>query len=398
MAENNPQAQTPPNGNPKPQVTETRMSAWRKQSFGKKFFFVVRIAFLILGLAGFVVFLLGRQVFGSEWADKYFGENLNGWDVLWNGIVSTSQSWFLTLITLAVASVVSMVVDFIIRIASPKNRRGKTIMSLVRSLTHYAVAIVAVGVILSAWGVNIAGIIAGVGVLTLVIGLGCQSLVQDIVSGVFIVFDDYFAVGDTVVIDGFRGTIIYVGLRTTKIQDAAGNIKCINNSSIQTVANLARTDSIASASLDASYNEDPRRVEAIIANNLDKIRKKIPAITEGPFYKGISGFSPAGVTYLVIAKCDESNRFQVCRDLNRELYLLFIDNNIIVPYNQITVNPADPSDRPKPTPANLKASEKITNELRGIGPKAAPKKEENFVKRFGKTVRNAAIEAMENEE
>lgn len=374
---------------------ETRMGKWKSRKLGNRVFFVMRILFLVIGLVFFVLFLFGRQVFGGDFADEVFGPGKNGWDILWDGIVGTWNSWLLTLIALAVASVFSMIFDFVIRVVTPKTRRSKTIVSLVRSLTHYAVVIVTAGVILSAWGVNVAGIVAGVGILTLVIGLGCQSLVQDVVSGLFIVFDDYYAVGDTVIIDGFRGTVTYVGLRTTKLEDAGGNIKSINNSAISTVANLARLDSLAKAEIDASYNEDVRRVEAVIANNLEAIRKKIPAITEGPFYKGISQFGDAGITYLVLAKCKEADRFQVQRDLNRELYLLFVENDILVPYNQLTINPADPTDRPAPTAADIKAAQKVTNENRGVGVTKKKQTNETFMKRIGKTVKNAALESLE---
>ena len=374
---------------------KTRMSKWKSRKLGNRVFFVMRILFLVIGLVFFVLFLFGRQVFGGDFADEVFGPGKNGWDILWDGIVGTWNSWLLTLIALAVASVFSMIFDFVIRVVTPKTRRSKTIVSLVRSLTHYAVVIVTAGVILSAWGVNVAGIVAGVGILTLVIGLGCQSLVQDVVSGLFIVFDDYYAVGDTVIIDGFRGTVTYVGLRTTKLEDAGGNIKSINNSAISTVANLARLDSLAKAEIDASYNEDVRRVEAVIANNLEAIRKKIPAITEGPFYKGISQFGDAGITYLVLAKCKEADRFQVQRDLNRELYLLFVENDILVPYNQLTINPADPTDRPAPTAADIKAAQKVTNENRGVGVTKKKQTNETFMKRIGKTVKNAALESLE---
>ena len=374
---------------------KTRMGKWKNRKLGNRVFFVMRILFLVIGLVFFVLFLFGRQVFGGDFADEVFGPDKNGWDILWDGIVGTWNSWLLTLIALAVASVFSMIFDFVIRVVTPKTRRSKTIVSLVRSLTHYAVVIVTAGVILSAWGVNVAGIVAGVGILTLVIGLGCQSLVQDVVSGLFIVFDDYYAVGDTVIIDGFRGTVTYVGLRTTKLEDAGGNIKSINNSAISTVANLARLDSLAKAEIDASYNEDVRRVEAVIANNLEAIRKKIPAITEGPFYKGISQFGDAGITYLVLAKCKEADRFQVQRDLNRELYLLFVENDILVPNNQLTINPADPTDRPAPTAADIKAAQKVTNENRGVGVTKKKQTNETFMKRIGKTVKNAALESLE---
>ena len=97
--------------------------------------------------------------------------------------------------------------NFITHLFDNKSKKSKTISSLVRSLVKYGLMLVALAIILIAWGVNVVGVLAGVGVITLIVGLGCQSLIQDVISGLFIVFDDYFGVGDTVIIDGFRGTI-----------------------------------------------------------------------------------------------------------------------------------------------------------------------------------------------
>ena len=112
------------------------------------------------------------------------------------------------------------------------------------------IAIVAIAVILTLWGVNVVSVVAGLGILTLIVGLGCQTLIQDVISGVFIVFDDYFSVGDTVIVDGFRGKVASIGLKSTKIIDASGNIKSIPNSSISTVTNVSRLPTMVTVAMD----------------------------------------------------------------------------------------------------------------------------------------------------
>ena len=144
------------------------------------------------------------------------------------------------------------------------------------------------------------------------------------------------------IIDGFRGTVSDIGLKSTKITDAGGNIKAINNSSITTVVNLSRMDSLVTVSMAASYNEDPVRVEGLLLRALPKIQAKIPQITDTLTYKGISEIGDSDVSYLVICHCKEANRFRVTRDLNREVLLLFIQNDIQFVYPQITVNQPDP--------------------------------------------------------
>ena len=213
--------------------------------------------------------------------------------------------------------------------------------------------------------------------LTLIIGLGCQSLIQDIVSGLFIVFDDYFASGDMVIIDGFRGKVVEVGLKTTKLEDFGGNIKSITNSSITTVVNMSRLRSVCTIKIPVSYNEDVHRVEALILKEIEQLPSKVPNITEGPVYKGIDSITSSSIEFLVLAFCTEDNRFQVTRDLNREFFLMCKDNDIILPYTQVTVNEADEKDRPKATKEQVAEAVKAQNLLRGIEGKQ-PKKKRTF--------------------
>jgi small conductance mechanosensitive channel len=273
------------------------------------------------------------------------------------------------------------IATFITHIFDGKSRKAKTISALLRSLCKYIIIIAMICVILVVWGVDVVGIIAGVGVLTLIVGLGCQSLIQDVISGIFIVFDDYFAVGDTVIIDGFRGTIVDVGLKTTKLQDFGGNIKSITNSSIVTVVNMSRLRSVASVTLSVSYNEDVERVEALIIQEVEALKTKVPNIIEGPWYKGIDNVSASSIDFLVLAFTDEANRFQVTRDLKREFYLLFKKNNVQIPYPQVTVNPEDSKDRPKATKEEITLALQEQRKLRGLEPIDVKKSKGNSVVR-----------------
>ena len=225
---------------------------------------------------------------------------------------------------------------------------------------------------------DIVGIVAGVGVLTLIIGLGCQSLIQDVISGLFIVFDDYFAVGDMVIIDGFRGVITEVGLKTTKLTDAGGNIKSITNNSIVSVVNLSRIDSMVTVKIGCAYEEDIVRVEGVIEGAMEEFKKKIPMITDGPYYKGIDAINSSSIDFLVLCRCKEANRFQVTRDLNRELILLFRENNILIPYNQISINKENDRNRPKASDVEIMMANRATKKNRGIKEEgeAAPKKKD----------------------
>lgn len=352
---------------------------WKAKTRAKKVTLAVEVLFFLISIAVGLILVYCRQIFGNETGDAILGKGIeNGWIWIGERLGNSGIQWLLTFLVVVIAFMFVFVFTAIVRACTSNGRKAQTVGSLICSLIKYISILVGVGFVLAIWGVDVTGIMAGVSIVTLIVGLGCQSLIQDVVSGLFIVFDDYFAVGDIVIIDGFRGTVHEVGLKTTKLIDAGGNIKSITNSSITTVVNLSREDSLVSVLMDSSYNEDVERVEAVIAQALPTIAKQIPAITQGPFYKGINNFDDGGISFQVIAFCKEGDRFQVQRDLNRELYQLFIRNDIIVPYKQLVINQPDPTDRPKASSAEQKAAKAVTNENRGIGVKKE-KKRKSFV-------------------
>lgn len=353
---------------------------WSRKTTGQKVMFIIAVILFLACLALMLLLMNLREVGQNELADIIYGKDVkNGWIRVGQQIAASTITWVLTIVIVFISFVLIFVSNFITHLFDNKSRKANTISSLIRSLIKYVVIIAAICFILIAWGVDVAGVLAGVGVLTLIIGLGCQTLIQDIISGLFIVFDDYFAVGDTVIIDGFRGTITEVGLKTTKLQDFGGNIKSISNSSINTVVNMSRLRSVVSVTLSVSYNEDVEHVEGLIVQEINSMKEKIPNIIEGPWYKGIDNVSASSIDFLVLAFVKEADRFQVTRDMKREFYLLFKNNNIQIPYTQVTVNPEDDKKRDKASEKDKEYSLHAIREQRGLVVKEKPKKKTNKV-------------------
>ena len=219
-----------------------------------------------------------------------------------------------------------------------KNNKEKTIVKLLTSFLKYTIALVAVFMILNAWGVDTYALLASAGILGLVIGLGAQSLIADIIAGVFIVFEGVYQVGDIVVVGDWRGMVDEIGIRTTKIIDTGGNIKIINNSEISAVVNQTKELSLAKSVISIEYSESIEKVELVIKNNLEKIKENIPEIIEGPYYKGVECLNSSSVDLLFFARCKENDIYSVQRAMNRELKLMFDRNNITVPFPQVTVS------------------------------------------------------------
>lgn len=351
---------------------------WKRKTVGQKVMFIIAVILFLICSALMLILMNLRETGQNELADIIYGKDVaNGWIRVGQELASSTISWVLTVVIIFISFILIFVSNFITHLFDNKSRKANTISSLIRSLIKYVVIIAAICFILIAWGVDVAGVLAGVGVLTLIIGLGCQTLIQDIISGLFIVFDDYFAVGDTVIIDGFRGTITEVGLKTTKLEDFGGNIKSISNSSINTVVNMSRLRSVVSVTLSVSYNEDVEHVEGLIVKEINLMKEKIPSIIEGPWYKGIDNVSASSIDFLVLAFVKEADRFQVTRDMKREFYLLFKNNNIQIPYNQVTVNPEDSKIRDKASETDKEYSLHAIREQRGLVVKEKPKKKTN---------------------
>ena len=380
-------------------MTEVKKSNWwKRKTLSQKISFIIGLVIFAISFAGFIIFMDAGRIFNDpELTKKLFGEDANnGWERLGQELVKGSSKWLISLIIIFMAITIVFIATFITHLFDNKSRKARTVSSLIRSLIKYIVIIASICVILVIWGVDVIGIVAGVGVLTLIIGLGCQSLIQDVISGLFIVFDDYFAVGDTVIIDGFRGTIVDIGLKTTKIQDFGGNIKSITNSSIITVVNMSRLRSVASVTLSVSYNEDVQRIEALIIKEIEEIKKKVPNIVDGPWYKGIDNITASSIDFLVLCFVMEENRFQVTRDLKREFYLLFKNNDVQIPFTQVTVNPEDEKKRPKATPEQIVLSLNEQRKLRGLEQEPAkPKKTKNKVIAKVKESMNKTVKELE---
>ena len=234
-----------------------------------------------------------------------------------------------------VLTLVKVVSDYIIKKASNKT---KTIMTLLRSLFRWVVIIAVIIIVLQAFGVDMATLLAGLGIVALTIGIGAQQIVADIIAGFFIVFEAEYKVGDIITIDGWRGTVSDIGIRVTKIIDTAGNVKIVNNSDIKSVINLTSELSKAVITVSIDYDEDLRRVELVLRDNLEKIKKNVDGIIDGPYYKGVSALNESSVDLLFVATCKEADIYQVKRDINRQLFLLFNEHKISIPFKQITIS------------------------------------------------------------
>ncbi len=161
---------------------------------------------------------------------------------------------------------------------------------------------------------------------------------EDVFAGLSIIFEKQFVVGNFVEVDGFRGEVIEIGPRNTRIKNILGNVLIIANSDIREIINLSEDLSSAISEISIEYSEDIDKVEKIIKTNLLDIKEKIPEIIEGPKYDGVDQLGDSAVIVRVIAHCEEKDRINVRRLLNKELKRVLDENGINIPFPQLVIH------------------------------------------------------------
>lgn len=234
-----------------------------------------------------------------------------------------------------VCTLIGMLLEWI----ASHNRKSASTVGLFSSLIKCVGFIVAIVWALGILGVNLAGIFASLGILSLIVGFGAQSLIEDAVTGIFIIFEKQYQVGDVIVLDDFRGTVKRIGIRTTAIEDAGGNQKIVNNSDIRNMQNRSRNSSVAVCDLSISYDAKLEQVEKVIEKTLPEIYEKHKDLyLSVPRYAGVESLGESSVVLRIIADVTEEDFFIGYRTLNREMKLMCDANNIEIPFNQLVVH------------------------------------------------------------
>lgn len=220
---------------------------------------------------------------------------------------------------------------FLVRMRSPINhseRRQKTILKLLQSVLSYLVYFSAIMGILSALDIQIAGLLAGAGIAGLAIGFGAQSLVKDVITGFFIIFEDQFGVGDYIQISGAEGTVLEIGLRTTKVKGNAGEQFIIPNGSITNVKNYSINHSKFMIDMQLNIDADIEKAEKLITAYLEQLPQQHPALTNTPVFLGVQNIADGEVTVRIIAETLPLKQWEIARTIRQEVKELLQNNGI----------------------------------------------------------------------
>jgi len=218
--------------------------------------------------------------------------------------------------------------------------RMGTLLVLLRKFILSVIFVIGSLIVLSSLGIDIVPLIAGAGVIGLAIGFGAQTLVKDIIAGVFFLIDDAFRVGDYVETSGSRGTVEQISLRSLKLRNPRGMVYTIPFGSMGTVANHSRDFTITTLDFRVRYDTDVDKVRKIIKNINDEIMKDeeiVPVLLDKIKSQGVKQMDDSAMIMRVKFKTIPGKQFLVRREVYRLIQERFKENGIEFAHRNVTV-------------------------------------------------------------
>lgn len=234
---------------------------------------------------------------------------------------------------------VKYLLDTALSLAKPRTHRGSTLVSIISSIFRYVAVMLILCWGLAILGVNVSTIIASVGVLALIVGFGAESLIEDVITGLFMLLENQYNVGDIVEVSGFRGVVSNISIRTTAITDISGNIKIINNSDMKNILNRSSIISKAASEIAIPYATDLEKLESEIPALMKEIYEKNSDVMKSePVYLGVQALADSAIVLKFVVEVSESDIYKGPRLLNHDLLLGFRKLGIECPFPQVDVH------------------------------------------------------------
>jgi len=213
-------------------------------------------------------------------------------------------------------------------------QRIDALSSVLRSVVTFVIWLVAVLMCLGEVGIDLAPLLAGAGVLGVAIGFGSQSLVRDFLSGMFILIEDQFGVGDIVDLGEASGTVEAVSLRTTRLRAVDGTVWHMPNGEIRRVGNMSQHWSRALLDVEVAYDTDLEHARRVIKRVADELWREDSSVLDEPEMWGVEQLGASGIALRLVVKTTPSAQWKVSRELRERIKLAFDEEGIEIPFPQ----------------------------------------------------------------
>ncbi len=207
-------------------------------------------------------------------------------------------------------------------LSARREQRARTMASVLKSLATATVAVVVGLMVLDEFHVNTAPLLASAGIVGVAVGFGAQALVRDVISGIFMLAEDQYGVGDIVDLGDASGVVEAVGLRVTRVRDVDGTVWYIRNGQVQRVGNRSQGWARAVLDVGIAYGEDVARAEELlldVANTLRADEQFGPLVLEEPEMWGVESVTADGVVLRLVVKTAPLQQWAVARELRRRI-------------------------------------------------------------------------------
>ncbi len=213
-----------------------------------------------------------------------------------------------------------------------EQQRRRTLVPLIKSILGYLIYFAAFVMMLSVLKVNLAPILAGAGVVGLVVGLGAQSVVNDVVTGFFIIFENHFMVGDFIETGHARGVVEAIEIRTTRIRDPGGQQHILRNGQIGEVVNFSKGYTRAVVDVGVAYDSDLDKVYRVLRQTGQELKETNTNVLEPTKVNGLDNFGESDLTIRTVTQVQPGHHLDVARDLRKRIKEAFDREGIEIPF------------------------------------------------------------------
>ncbi|MGW9857560.1 moderate conductance mechanosensitive channel [Staphylococcus hominis] len=215
-------------------------------------------------------------------------------------------------------------------------KRSRTLVSLIKNVVRYIVWFIVLTTVLSKFGISVNGIIASAGVVGIAVGFGAQTIVKDIITGFFIIFENQFDVGDYVKINSSgttvaEGTVKSIGLRSTRINTITGELTILPNGSMGEITNYSITNGMSIVEIPVSVDENLDKVEKKLNKLFTTMRSKYYLFVTDPVVLGIDGLDETKAIIRISAETIPGEGASGSRILRKEIQKMFVQEGIKLP-------------------------------------------------------------------
>jgi small conductance mechanosensitive channel len=234
----------------------------------------------------------------------------------------------------------------------PRRQRATTLGNLLQSMAEYVVWPIVAIMVLSEVGLDVGALLATAGVAGLAIGFGAQTLVKDVIGGIFLLFDDIIHVGDLVNIGSTTGTVEEIGVRLVKVRKFDGELVMIPAGEIRTFGNRSINWARVVVPVGLSYEQDVDAVLPILNEVAQAWAAEHEAILleDEPQVQGLMDFGDSSVTARVVVQVQPGEQFAAERELRMRLKRAFDERGVEIPFPQRTVHVLEDASGPARTP------------------------------------------------